>query len=154
MGGHNVQQIIVVRAILPSFLIMIIYHPLPLTSLLYLQIVLMFRKEWSGCDEFLRASTRAVAAACASDAAGRCDLTEALFIALQAITKKKPEYLDALEELLPHLVELGKRNGWIYDEFLRATDAIGRCDLTKVLFIALQAITITKPEYLEYFVRL
>ncbi|CAG9115434.1 unnamed protein product [Plutella xylostella] len=66
----------------------------------------MFGNQWAGCPSLLHGTVSAAARACATDAAGRSDVTEALFNALQSITKKKPRYVDSLEDLLPELVDL------------------------------------------------
>lgn len=69
-------------------------------------VVLALGSEWSDARALLQASVSASVRALAPDPSARPDLTEGLFTLLQAVTKKKPQFVDWLEDLLPDLVEL------------------------------------------------
>lgn len=70
-------------------------------------MVLALGGEWAGTRALLRASTGASLRALAPDPSARPDLTEGLFTLLQAVTKKKPHFVDLLDDILPDLVDLG-----------------------------------------------
>ncbi|XP_026729425.1 importin-13 [Trichoplusia ni] len=69
-------------------------------------VVLALGSEWAGARALLRASTGASLRALAPDPSARPDLTEGLFTLLQAITKKKPHFVDWLDDILADLVDL------------------------------------------------
>ncbi|XP_049866175.1 importin-13 [Pectinophora gossypiella] len=69
-------------------------------------LVLILGDDWSDTGRLLAACVAATARSVAADPSAGPDLTEALFALLHAITKKKPVYIDCLEDL-PQLVELG-----------------------------------------------
>ncbi|CAH0407640.1 unnamed protein product [Chilo suppressalis] len=70
-------------------------------------IVLVLGGEWSECGRLVHACVCRTARAVAPDPTAAPELTEALFSLLHALTKKKPQHLDWIEDLLPELVDLG-----------------------------------------------
>lgn len=69
-------------------------------------IVIAMGSEWEGTRNLLDSSVTASVRALGPDPSARSDLTEGLFTLLQAITKKRPQYVDWLEDILPDLIEL------------------------------------------------
>lgn len=72
------------------------------------QITILFGSEWADAGRLLHACVASTARAVAPDPSAVSDLTEALFAVLHAITKKRPQYMDWLDDLLSELVELGE----------------------------------------------
>ncbi|CAG9785207.1 unnamed protein product [Diatraea saccharalis] len=70
-------------------------------------IVLIMGGEWPDCGRLLHACVSRTARAVAPEPTAAPDLAEALFSLLHALTKKKPQHLDWIEDLLPELVDLG-----------------------------------------------
>ncbi|KAL0892361.1 hypothetical protein ABMA27_015496 [Loxostege sticticalis] len=70
-------------------------------------ITILFGSEWADAGRLLHACVASTARAVAPDPSAVSDLTEALFAVLHAITKKRPQYMDWLDDLLSELVELG-----------------------------------------------
>ncbi|XP_052752608.1 importin-13 [Galleria mellonella] len=70
-------------------------------------LVLFVGSEWPESPQLLHGCIARSAAAVASDPSACPDLTEALFALLHTITKKKPQYIDWIDDLLPELVDLG-----------------------------------------------
>ncbi|XP_075970336.1 importin-13-like protein cdm [Anticarsia gemmatalis] len=69
-------------------------------------VVISMGSEWDGARNLLNSTVTATVRTLAPDPSARPELTEALFALLQAITKKRPQYVDWLEDILPDLVEL------------------------------------------------
>ncbi|CAB3243920.1 unnamed protein product [Arctia plantaginis] len=69
-------------------------------------IVIAMGGEWKGSKKLLECSVTASMQALGAEPGARPDLTEGLFTLLQAITKKRPQYVDWLEDILPDLVDL------------------------------------------------
>lgn len=75
--------------------------------MILLQVVIVAGSEWAGTRDLFRACVSSAARALTPHAAAKPDLAEGLFTLLVAITKKKPQYLDWIDDLLSDLVELG-----------------------------------------------
>ncbi|KAM3962967.1 LOW QUALITY PROTEIN: importin-13-like protein cdm [Aphomia sociella] len=69
--------------------------------------MLIVGSDWAGSAQLLHGCVSRSAASVAADPSASPDLTEALFVLLQTITKKKPHYVDWIDDLLPELVDLG-----------------------------------------------
>ncbi|KAJ8732601.1 hypothetical protein PYW07_015200 [Mythimna separata] len=69
-------------------------------------VVLALGNEWAGARALLHATISSTVRALTPDPSMGSDLTEGLFTLLQAVTKKKPHFIDWLEDILPDLVEL------------------------------------------------
>lgn len=76
-------------------------------TMILLQVVIVAGSEWAGTRDLFRACVSSAARALTPHAAAKPDLAEGLFTLLVAITKKKPQYLDWIDDLLSDLVELG-----------------------------------------------
>lgn len=63
--------------------------------------------EWTGSKQLLGGSVAATVRALGAEPGAQPELAEGLFTLLQAITKKRPQYVDWLEDMLPDLVDLG-----------------------------------------------
>ncbi|XP_022816371.1 importin-13 [Spodoptera litura] len=72
-------------------------------------MVMSVGAEWAGCRNVLRASVAPSARLLTQEPAARPDLTEGLFTLLQTITKKKPQYIDWIDDMLLNLIELALR---------------------------------------------
>ncbi|GBP32829.1 Importin-13 [Eumeta japonica] len=88
-------------------LVAINVHPCPSGVDVIQLTVLMFGSQSACCERLFRTCIVACARTCAQDSSSNSDLTEAMFEALHSITKKKPQYLCALGDTLPQVVELG-----------------------------------------------
>lgn len=64
--------------------------------------------EWPDMGRLLKACVSATAQIVAADPSGCPELTEGLFSLLYNVTKKKPMYIDWVDDVLPQLVELGE----------------------------------------------
>ena len=73
-------------------------------------MVLAVGAEWYGARALLHASVAASMRVLEPGVAERPDLAEGMFLLLQAITKKKPQFLDWLDDLLPDVIDLGKKH--------------------------------------------
>ncbi|KAJ0180029.1 hypothetical protein K1T71_004620 [Dendrolimus kikuchii] len=71
-------------------------------------IVLVLGNNWIGAREVFHTCVASSARALAQDLSSKSDLIEGLFILLQNITKKKPQYLDWIEDLLSELTDLAR----------------------------------------------
>lgn len=72
------------------------------------QLVLLLGGEWPDMGRLLKACVSATAQIVAADPSGSPELTEGLFALLYNVTKKKPLYIDWIDDVLPQLVELGE----------------------------------------------
>ncbi|XP_030026704.2 importin-13 [Manduca sexta] len=70
-------------------------------------VVLMVGGSWAGASALLHATVDCSARALAPDPSARPDLTEGLFCLLHALTKKKPQFIDWIDDLLYDLIQLG-----------------------------------------------
>jgi hypothetical protein len=80
-----------------------------------LQIVIMVGAEWAECGQLVHACVGRAARALVARPSAEPDLAEALFATLHMLTKKRPQCIDWIEDLLPELVELG-------EEFMPVSD--------------------------------
>lgn len=72
------------------------------------QMMLISYETWPEAGRVLRACVSASAARAAADVRADPDLTSHLFLTLSTLTKKIPESLQWIEDLLSQLVELGQ----------------------------------------------
>ncbi|KAI5630766.1 importin-13 [Phthorimaea operculella] len=70
-------------------------------------LILILGNSWPEAGRLLNACVACAARALAADPGAASDLAEGLFTLLHAITKKRPQYCDWLDDQLPTLVELG-----------------------------------------------
>lgn len=70
-------------------------------------MVMSVGEEWPGCRNVLRASVAPTARLLTQEPGVRPDVTEGLFSLLQTLTKKRPQYIDWIDDMLLNLIELG-----------------------------------------------
>ncbi|KAI8428800.1 hypothetical protein MSG28_007472 [Choristoneura fumiferana] len=70
-------------------------------------LILVLGSDWADAAALFHSCIQSSARSVALDPSATPDLTEALFSVLHAITKKKPQYIDWIDDLLTELVELG-----------------------------------------------
>ncbi|XP_050557334.1 importin-13 isoform X1 [Spodoptera frugiperda] len=69
-------------------------------------MVMSVGEEWPGCRNVLRASVAPTARLLTQEPGVRPDVTEGLFSLLQTLTKKRPQYIDWIDDMLLNLIEL------------------------------------------------